>query len=192
MTRLCAIHQSSSWLPELCDVSGPEAPWPFNTLLLVHRLDCLCMCVFCDGCWSDRPTIRQEGCVCWVVSSLEGWLIRTSGGCEGCVLSGVLWYAVVLPTLLPCTTTLLSWCCEGRKETFAVGPALEKLFLIAAYPCDLVSVACLLPWIVKRAISASEQQEGSWTSHTRAHSATASQPAIWSGDQPSVAWEIHT
>lgn len=88
-------------------------------------------------------------------------------------------------------------CCAGWEllslHSPSCGPRLENLFLIAACPCDLVSVACLLPWIVKRGISASvSAEEGSWTSHTRTHSATASQPAIWSGDQPSVAWEIHT
>lgn len=64
--------------------------------------------------------------------------------------------AVVLPTSVACTTTLLSWCCEREKNpqnccagwellslhSPSCGPRLENLFLIAACPCDLVSVAC--------------------------------------------------
>lgn len=165
---------------------------PFNTSLHISQT-CLCMCVFLDGC-CDRPIIRQEGCVCWVVSFLEGWLIRTSWGCEGCVIFVVSRCAIKLSS---CSTTL-SWCCEEGKETCAV---LVKS--CCACTREPLSECSLSMWLGFRCLPASvnsknshqcfsQQQEGSWTSHTRAHSAAANQPAIWSGDQLSVAWEIYT
>lgn len=201
---LCAIHQSSSWLPELCYmVPGPEALWPFRTLLHIHRLQslCMCMCVFCNGCHSGRPKI-QAGRVCVLSGFLSTRLAdqnepRVSRVCSHWVSV----VAVVLPTLVVCTTTLLLWAGEEKKKLVlrwlrAVEPALAFLWPRA---WELLSDCSLSMWLRFRCLPASVSSKKrhqcfsqSRGRQLRTHSATATQPAIWSGDQPSVAWEIHT
>ncbi len=89
--------------------------------------------------------------------------------------------AVVLPTFVACTTTVLSRCCERKKKqnccagwellslhSPSCGPRLENLFLIAACPCDLVSVACFASVNSKKEASVfqSEQRKAA-EFHTR-------------------------
>lgn len=164
--------------------------------------------------------------VCFVMSvAVTG---RISGRKGVCVLSGFLFssladqkksrvwrvcsrwvfvVAVVLPTLLACTTSLLVvvFVCDGnfkRKKTCAVpveNPALaflwprarEPLSDCSLCPCDF-GFRCSPASANSKKRLQSEQRKARWSSHMRTHSATASQPAIWSEDQPSVAWEIHT
>lgn len=89
---------------------------------------------------------------------------------------------------------LLCWLRAVQPAHSSCGPGLENLFLIAACPCDLVSVCLPASVNSKKRHQCLSERRGRQLNltHERAHSATVNQPAIWSGDQPSVAWEIHT
>lgn len=178
----CAAHKVSFWL-KWCTA------WPLGTVTLyVSFVFTSFFFLFLYVLWWllkwQAREIRQEGCVCVerFPFSKEPRVWRV------CSLYRFLWHAFMLPSAEPPLTAPLPWCRWTRRETRETGEKKlflqppEKLFVIAARPCDLVSVACLLPWIVKKkrkrkkeepSVPRSERQEGSCTLHARAHSASA-------------------
>lgn len=76
--------------------------------------------------------------------------MRTSEGMKGVFSLGFYGYSCCYQ---PYLSEQQLCCCRGGEVSVLVesllslscGPGLENLFLIAACPCDLVSVACLLP-----------------------------------------------
>lgn len=75
----------------------------------------ICVCV-CFVCCSDRPKIRQEGCVHWVVSSWElGWSARAEG-VKGVFSLGFCGSSCATSISCLNNNAILLWSCEAEKE----------------------------------------------------------------------------